>query len=576
MDGTVFTFRRIPMAQTIITTAFERYKAQEAAGGRRIKLDTFIFANVPNISAGSTPGKNDAMPSQEQIVHRQAVDATGMVNENVVTYSTTLPESVGDFDFNWLGLINSESNTLCIITHMDLQKKIKTAAGHQGNVLTYSNNLGFSGASEQTGITTPVGTWQINFSARLHGLDEMNRLAALDIYGPAIFFDDAFRLQSSSAGAATLAPGIAYLRGLRVALEKQATVAFTLGSAQTISIDCALKGGLTGEAKTEFTLVNRDATDYVDALGFAHFVEPIANIDANGVITDRRRIRKPPSREQEQDFLSIKASLKEIADKGTQAQARSHLGLGDAATKNTGTTAGTLAAGDDERFGSALQKSKNGTDIDDKAAFRRNLGLGDAATKNTGATAGTLAAGDDARISGAMQKNSNGNDIPDKTLFVENVGLSETVNRASHINDNGDVNGTVWGGFLSDYLRRKFQGITTSAPQPASSEPKTVIVDNTQSLKNQALLATNGYFKDTSTGFIVQWGKLEHQSGGTTAVTLPIPFPQASLWVTAQPATVQRYYAQGDFVIASRIMSRAQIELTSFTGQPIMWIAIGH
>jgi len=38
------------------------------------------------------------------------------------------------------------------------------------------------------------------------------------------------------------------------------------------------------------------------------------------------------------------------------------------------------------------------------AAARTNLGLGDAATKNTGTTAGTVAAGDDSRITGAVQK----------------------------------------------------------------------------------------------------------------------------------------------------------------------------
>lgn len=39
----------------------------------------------------------------------------------------------------------------------------------------------------------------------------------------------------------------------------------------------------------------------------------------------------------------------------------------------------------------------------DNAAMRTNLGLGDAATKNTGTTAGTVAAGDDSRITGAVQ-----------------------------------------------------------------------------------------------------------------------------------------------------------------------------
>lgn len=48
--------------------------------------------------------------------------------------------------------------------------------------------------------------------------------------------------------------------------------------------------------------------------------------------------------------------LEEISTAGTEAQAsaRQNLGLGDAATKNTGTEAGTVAAGDDSRFNSGL------------------------------------------------------------------------------------------------------------------------------------------------------------------------------------------------------------------------------
>ncbi|EHM6003964.1 tail fiber protein, partial [Salmonella enterica] len=49
------------------------------------------------------------------------------------------------------------------------------------------------------------------------------------------------------------------------------------------------------------------------------------------------------------------------------------------------------------------------------------------ATLNTGTTTGTVAAGDDSRITGAMQKDQNGADIPDKPLFVKNLGLAETI-----------------------------------------------------------------------------------------------------------------------------------------------------
>ncbi|EMV0393413.1 phage tail protein, partial [Salmonella enterica] len=335
------------MAQTVITSAFERYKAQEAAGGRRILLDRYIFASIPDLDPATPPGKDDAMPAAEHIVWRQNVDTSGMVNEDVVTYSVTLMESVGDFSFNWMGLINSESGTLCLITHLEPQMKVRTADGRQGNVLNYSSNLKFSGASEQTGITTPVSTWQIDFTARLRGMDEATRLASLDIYGNAIFFNDAFKVTKTGVGTAMLSPGAAYLRGLRMELDKNTTLTYTADKEQTISVDCALKGTLTGENAAVFTLVNQPARDYIDGLGFAHFVEPIARIARDGTITDLRKTRKPTSQVLDGDYLRVAGNLKEIADKGENAigEARRHLNLGNSATRDVGETENTVAAG---------------------------------------------------------------------------------------------------------------------------------------------------------------------------------------------------------------------------------------
>ncbi|EJA5987745.1 tail fiber protein, partial [Salmonella enterica] len=45
-----------------------------------------------------------------------------------------------------------------------------------------------------------------------------------------------------------------------------------------------------------------------------------------------------------------------------------------------------------------MSKNRNGSDIPNKALFRQNLELGNSATLNVGTTAGTVAAGDDARI----------------------------------------------------------------------------------------------------------------------------------------------------------------------------------
>ncbi|EEG3093066.1 phage tail protein [Salmonella enterica] len=340
------------MAQSVITSAFEHLKAQEAAGGNRIIIDQFIFANIPGLNVTVTPPESEPLPPDAQIVHRQAVDRNGVVNENTVAYSVTLPESTGDFTFNWLGLVSSASSTLCMAVYLHPQEKIKTADGKQGNTLIYSEIMEYAGASAATGITTPVSTWQIDFTARLHGMDEATRKAALDIYGPGLFFNDAFKLTAQTTGQATFAPGIAYLRGLRVELDVPGTLTYSTGISQTVYIDAALTGTLTGENKATFSLTSQKSADYIDSPGFAHYVEPVATISASGEITDIRKTRKPLNDRLDGEYLTRDGNLKEIADKGEQAQsdAREHMGLGNSATRNVGTTPDTVAAGDDSRI----------------------------------------------------------------------------------------------------------------------------------------------------------------------------------------------------------------------------------
>lgn len=110
---------------------------------------------------------------------------------------------------------------------------------------------------------------------------------------------------------------------------------------------------------------------------------------------------KPDKGKLNQLTLSIKAiitanaytqanNLKEIFDAGiaAQAAARSHLGLGKLATKDS------LGPADVN----ALAEDQNLNDVPDKAKARTALQLGDSATRDVGTTTGTVAAGDDARI----------------------------------------------------------------------------------------------------------------------------------------------------------------------------------
>ncbi|EOV0971316.1 phage tail protein [Edwardsiella piscicida] len=106
--------------------------------------------------------------------------------------------------------------------------------------------------------------------------------------------------------------------------------------------------------------------------------------------------------------------LSEIAQAGAAAQkkARDALGLGALATKDS---LGPVDV-------NALAKDQNLNDVPSKAEARKALELGNSATRNVGTTSGTVAAGDDGRITGSMQKNQNGADIPNKDKFTQTIG----------------------------------------------------------------------------------------------------------------------------------------------------------
>ena len=274
------------MSQTVITTAFEQWKAAQAANGQAVVLDEFVFANVPNLDVNKPIDRAEGVPPAAQIVYRQAVEKTGLVNQNAVVYSVTLGADVGDFSFNWIGLINKATGKLAMVVHAPLQSKVKNANGQQGNVLTRSFLMEYNGAETQTLISTPAETWQIDFTARLAGMDESLRLANLDIYGAGAFFDNGF-LVSKTGTQFFVTAGLGYVGGLRANLAAKTNITVTT-KPMKVWADVSYHGTLTSEYKTDikFTLATT-LKDYVQS-GIAHYVFALASIDANGVITDLR------------------------------------------------------------------------------------------------------------------------------------------------------------------------------------------------------------------------------------------------------------------------------------------------
>nr|ELR5257600.1 phage tail protein [Providencia rettgeri] len=285
---------------SVITLEFEHWKAQEAATGKPVILDEFVFALIPNLDPSKPIDRNESLPEKKYIVDRQAVNKAGLASENAVAYSVTLGTDVGDYDFNWIGLLNKATGTVAMITHAPIQKKLKTKDGQQGNVLTRSFLLEFDGAARETAIITHAETWQIDFTARLTGIDEQQRIINTDTYGEAAFFSNGF-LTVRNTDKYTVTKGIAYIGGLRGEL-KQDQIFNNLKNT-FIYADFSFQGGLTSQWQTLVKLTPSAKLDnYIDNAGFQHFVYAIAKIDATGNVTDLR----PKGSRLDQDIELIK------------------------------------------------------------------------------------------------------------------------------------------------------------------------------------------------------------------------------------------------------------------------------
>ncbi|MFO3907228.1 phage tail protein [Enterobacter hormaechei] len=275
------------MSQTVITQAFEALKAQEAANGGVVTLDEFVFASVPNLNISDPIDRSEGLPPAAQIVHRQAVSKTGMVNSNAVVYSVVLGADVGDFEFNWVGLLNKASGAVAMIVHAPHQKKIKTASGQQGNVLTRSFLMEYNGASTQTQITTPADTWQIDFTARMNGADERIRQENIDVYGQVSFLNDGF-LVTAENGSYQVKKGVAYIEGLRAELQFDQTMAVA-SKPTKIWVDVCWRGTLTSVWAPAVKLTVADNLENYVSGDEQHYVSAIANILADGSVVDLRK-----------------------------------------------------------------------------------------------------------------------------------------------------------------------------------------------------------------------------------------------------------------------------------------------
>ncbi|HFG2034536.1 TPA: phage tail protein [Vibrio cholerae] len=272
------------MSQTAIPLQFEKYLQNQISVGKAPDMNEMIFAYIPNLDPSQPIDRNQGLPAVSTWVHQQNIDQVGKLGDNALVYSVVIPGSVAAFTFNAIYLRDKNVPNSCgMVVHKATETK------EAGMASTKSLMQQYTGAAQIAGITVDAQTWQIDYQARLLGIEEDMRLASLDNYGHTAFIQGFDVTQQADPAKYKVAAGVVYVGGLRAELKNE--VIQTISAKPTgLYIDVVRTGTVLSKWQNIVT-VRASATpltDYVDQNQQQHYVARLAGINADGSVEDWR------------------------------------------------------------------------------------------------------------------------------------------------------------------------------------------------------------------------------------------------------------------------------------------------
>ncbi|EDY7561994.1 tail fiber protein, partial [Salmonella enterica] len=214
-------------------------------------------------------------------------------------------------------------------------------------------------------------TWQIDFTARMAGMDERQRLENIDIFGAAAFFGDGY-LVGKSGNQFYVTKGTGYVAGLRTTLAENLNITVTTRPVK-VWLDVCWTGTLTSVWGVQSRITVADnLADYVQN-GVQHYVFAVAGIDENGNITDLRP-KGTLNEQQASDALRKHEQSRNHPDATTREKGFVQLSSDtNSESEMLAATPKAVKAAMDNANG-RLEKNSNGGDIPDKKQFARTIG----------------------------------------------------------------------------------------------------------------------------------------------------------------------------------------------------------
>ncbi|EJL9414331.1 phage tail protein [Vibrio cholerae] len=272
------------MSQTAIPLQFEKYLQNQISVGKAPDMNEMIFAYIPNLDPSQPIDRNQGLPAVSTWVYQQDIDQEGKLGDNALVYSVVIPGSVAAFTFNAIYLRDKNVPNSCgMVVHKATETK------EAGMASTKNLMQQYTGAAQVAGITVDAQTWQIDYQARLFGIEDDMRLANLDNYGHTAFIQGFDVTQQADPTKYKVAAGVVYIGGLRAELKNE--VIQTISAKPTgLYIDVVRTGTVISKWQNIVTIRASETqlTDYIDQNQQQHYVARLAGINADGSVEDWR------------------------------------------------------------------------------------------------------------------------------------------------------------------------------------------------------------------------------------------------------------------------------------------------
>lgn len=164
-----------------LTQFGSQYIAQVVGNGDDFIIDEFVFAFIPDLDFRAPTPIDEPMPTDGHIVHRSSLFREAIVFDNQVTFSIMLDTDIGDFNFNWLGLVHD--NQLVAFAYVPVTQKIKQSGSNEGNTISRNFVIEHLGIANAMPVQVSAESWMYDYSnevAQLQRCVAMNAAAVIN------------------------------------------------------------------------------------------------------------------------------------------------------------------------------------------------------------------------------------------------------------------------------------------------------------------------------------------------------------------------------------------------------------